>query len=122
MLSTAEDKSNASGHLAVPLNTKCSKKWQIPFLFLSSNLEPTPTIAKAVTDSTPGTGATTTRKPDFKVAISAPSIGGNCISTNTLTQLETLMPNFQCCNFSPFANASQDWHSIFKRLPIGRQV
>ena len=55
------------GHFCVPLNTICSKKWEMPLRFLVSSLLPTRTINKTVTDSV-GMGTVKALRPFGKIS------------------------------------------------------
>ena len=50
--------------VAVPLNSRCSRKWLTPLSSAGSSREPTPTQTPAATDSAPGTRSVATVRPE----------------------------------------------------------
>src|SRR3989344_3454281 len=60
----------ALGRLWVPLKNMCSKKWEMPLVFLVSYRLPAPHKTIAVTDLNEVSGASTTRRPLGKVSCS----------------------------------------------------
>ncbi len=49
--------------VGVPLNSMCSRKWEIPASSMRSKREPTPIQTPMATERTPGTGSETIRSP-----------------------------------------------------------
>jgi hypothetical protein len=61
---STEREISCDDRVAVPLNSKCSRKWLTPLSSAGSSREPTPTQTPVATDNAPGTCSVATVRPD----------------------------------------------------------